>query len=79
MAEWLKAHDSNSCRRQRLGGSNPLASARTSEIEAERSHFCVGGVIDFSFFWCYSYGYKRVKGVRLCVFILEAPSIVKEG
>ncbi len=31
MAEWLKAHDSKSCRRQRLGGSNPLASARTDD------------------------------------------------
>ena len=28
MAEWLKAHDSKSCRRVgRLGGSNPLVSA----------------------------------------------------
>ena len=29
MAEWLKAHDSKSCGRDdRLGGSNPLASAK---------------------------------------------------
>ncbi len=29
MAEWLKAHDSKSCGRfSRLGGSNPLASAK---------------------------------------------------
>ena len=30
VAEWLKAHDSKSCGRvDRLGGSNPLASATT--------------------------------------------------
>ena len=28
MAEWLKAHDSKSCKQQCFGGSNPLASAR---------------------------------------------------
>lgn len=29
VAEWLKAHDSKSCGRfPRLGGSNPLASAK---------------------------------------------------
>ena len=31
MAEWLKAHDSKSCRQQCLGGSNPLASATSGE------------------------------------------------
>lgn len=32
MAEWLKAHDSKSCGRvNRLGGSNPLASARNKK------------------------------------------------
>ena len=31
MAEWLKAHDSKSCGRfRRLGGSNPLASAKSN-------------------------------------------------
>ena len=28
VAEWLKAHDSKSCRQKCLGGSNPLASAK---------------------------------------------------
>ena len=28
MAEWLKAHDSKSCKGNTFGGSNPLASAR---------------------------------------------------
>ena len=27
MAEWLKAHDSKSCKGNTFGGSNPLASA----------------------------------------------------
>ena len=32
MAEWLKAHDSKSCGRgDRLGGSNPLASATKND------------------------------------------------
>ena len=34
VAEWLKAHDSKSCGRvDRLGGSNPLASAKTDKQE----------------------------------------------
>ena len=34
VAEWLKAHDSKSCRRfKRLGGSNPLASAKFVSIK----------------------------------------------
>lgn len=28
VAEWLKAHDSKSCMRQRIGGSNPPFSAK---------------------------------------------------
>ena len=28
MAEWLKAHDSKSCKGNTFGGSNPLASAK---------------------------------------------------
>lgn len=40
VAEWLKAHDSKSCGRvDRLGGSNPLASARKYKKETFRSHF----------------------------------------
>ena len=27
MAEWLKAHDSKSCMRKRIAGSNPVSSA----------------------------------------------------
>ena len=27
VAEWLKAHDSKSCMRQRIAGSNPVSSA----------------------------------------------------
>ena len=35
MAEWLKAHDSKSCGRDdRLGGSNPLASATKKQDPA---------------------------------------------
>ncbi len=33
VAEWLKAHDSKSCGRvDRLGGSNPLASAKWEKV-----------------------------------------------
>ena len=39
MAEWLKAHDSKSCKRQRFGGSNPLSSARKSRKMARRAIF----------------------------------------
>ena len=28
VAEWLKAHDSKSCMRQRIAGSNPALSAK---------------------------------------------------
>lgn len=41
MAEWLKAHDSKSCRRQRLGGSNPLASARNKKYDQRSSFLCL--------------------------------------
>ena len=33
MAEWLKAHDSKSCGLQSLGGSNPLASAKSDKTK----------------------------------------------
>ena len=37
VAEWLKAHDSKSCGRvDRLGGSNPLASAILKQIRDVR-------------------------------------------
>ena len=36
MAEWLKAHDSKSCKGNTFGGSNPLASAKINLASATR-------------------------------------------
>lgn len=44
VAEWLKAHDSKSCGRvNRLGGSNPLASAKKTKEESLLSYFVFEG------------------------------------
>jgi hypothetical protein len=42
MAEWTKAHDSKSCRRQRLGGSNPSLSVCKTTMEAAEAFFVLG-------------------------------------
>ena len=42
MAEWMKAHDSKSCRRKRLGGSNPSLSACKTTMEAAEAFFVLG-------------------------------------